>query len=827
MKYLWYAFLGLFSLGFLGSIAVVGGAIFVLGHYGKDLPDYDQLKDYKPPVLTRLYAGDGRLLAEYATEKRVFVPIEFIPDGVKNAFIAAEDQNFYRHNGLDYTAIGRAGVIYAQHLMGRNVDVIGGSTITQQVVKNFLLTNERSFERKIKEAILATRMEQALSKDRILELYLNEIYLGAGTYGVGAAALFYFNKSMEELSIEEAAYIAALPKAPNNYHPIRKKEQATARRDWVINRMADDGFITEAQATLAKLVELKVVDRNEFSVVDAPYFAEEVRRELAVQYKTKGLYEGGLAVRSSIDPHLQAIAIKALRNGLESYDRRHGWRGAPSKLDSLEDWRAQLNKMPPPENMLPSWNLAVVIDVKDGKAELGFGDKPKGEITLDGVKWARKCVHECYGLGPEITAVSQVLNEGDVVMVEELPAKEGAKEDAPKTYELKQVPLVQGAIIALDPHTGRVLAMQGGWQYNSSEFNRATQAKRQPGSAFKPFVYLAALDHGFTPATLVLDAPFVLEHIPGQFWRPTNYSGEYYGPTPIRVGVEKSKNLMTVRLADHLEMPMISEYAKRFDIVDDMPLFLSFSLGASETTLLKLTNAYAMLVNGGKKITPTFIDRIQDRRGKTIFKHDSRPCTDCGDLIRWQGQAAPDIADGREQVQDPRTAYQMVSILEGVTQRGTGAAIAELGRPLAGKTGTTNESKDNWFVGFSPDLAVGVFVGFDDPRSLGKRETGASTGVPIFKEFMQEALKDTPAIPFRIPPGIKQVMINADTGARARGGDKRTIWEAFLAGTEPNDTIFILDGKSVAPVSGETAGEMFQNTPAAPNAVTTGTGGIY
>ncbi|MCD8496687.1 MAG: transglycosylase domain-containing protein [Alphaproteobacteria bacterium] len=371
------------------------------------------------------------MLAEYATEKRVFVPIEFIPDLVKNAFIAAEDQNFYEHGGIDYTAIGRAGVIYAQHLMGRNVDVIGGSTITQQVVKNFLLTNERSFERKIKEAILATRMEQALPKDRILELYLNEIYLGAGTYGVGAASLYYFNKSLDELTAEEAAYLAALPKAPNNYHPIRKKDRAVARRNWVLGRMAEDGFITDAQATLAKMADLEVVNRAEFNVVDAPYFAEEVRRELAQQYKSEGLYEGGLAVRSSIDPHLQSIAVTALRNGLEAYDRRHGWRGAPLKMDDLDDWRARLNNMAQPENMLPSWDLAVVLDVKANKAELGFGDKPKGEITLDGVKWARACVHECYGLGPEITAVDQVLKRGDVVMVQELAPEEGAKEKRP------------------------------------------------------------------------------------------------------------------------------------------------------------------------------------------------------------------------------------------------------------------------------------------------------------------------------------------------------------------------------------------------------------
>lgn len=816
MKYLWYGFLGLFSLGFLGLIAGVAGVVGIFSYYGQDLPDYRQLKDYQPPIVTRLYAGDGRLMAEFAQEKRVFIPFENIPDKVKHAFIAAEDQNFYEHEGVDIFAILRAVVTNIKN-MGSGRRPKGASTITQQVAKNFLLTNEVSYERKIKEAILAYRMEKAMSKERLLELYLNEIYLGARTYGVAAAALEYFNKALDELSVAEAAYLAALPKAPNNYHPVRHHKAAMERRNWVINRMLEDGYLEEAQADLAKLAPLVMVPRDEGKIVDAPFFAEEVRRVLAERYGEESLYGGGLAVRSTIDPRLQDIAARALRKGLMEYDRRHGYRGPVNHYENADEWQAKLKQTEKPQGLLENWRLAFVLKAEPVQAELGFRDGSKGVLTLEHAKWARKCTHECYGLGPPITGVNQVVKRGDVIIVSPV---EGEK----ASYEIQQIPLIQGGLIAMDPHTGRILAMKGGWsyRYGVSEFNRAVQAQRQPGSAFKPFVYLAALDKGFTPATLVLDAPFAIEDRPGHFWSPSNYSNEYYGPTPIRVGVEKSRNLMTVRLADFLGMEIISEYAQKFGVMENMPHHLSMALGAGETTLLKLTSAYATLVNGGKKIEPTFIDRIQDRRGKTIFRHDGRPCQDCGHLIKWQGQVLPEVPDTRDQIVDPRTAYQTVSILEGVVQRGTGARIRALGRPLAGKTGTTNESKDTWFIGFSPDLAVGIFAGFDEPRSLGKRETGSSVAVPIFKDFMEEALSDQPILPFRIPPGIRNVQINAETGVRAQPGDEKVIWEAFMVGTEPTDEMYILDGRGINLMPSIMA------TPGSPaEEATTGTGGLY
>ncbi|HPF78237.1 MAG TPA: penicillin-binding protein 1A [Alphaproteobacteria bacterium] len=780
MKWFYNSLLAVFSLGFLGLIAGIAVFAFVINYYSRDLPDYSQLKKYEPPIITRIYAGDGGLLAEYAQEKRVFVPIQKIPDIVKEAFLAAEDKNFYEHNGVDTYAIIRA-VITNLRNSGSGRRLVGASTITQQVAKNFLLTNEVSYERKIKEAILALRMEKALSKDQLLELYLNEIFLGQRAYGVAAAALTYFNKSLDELTIEEAAFLGALPKAPNNYNPVRHHEAALARRNWVIDRMAEDGYITAGEAEIAKAKPLEMKRREITKGVEADFFAEEVRRELKEKYGQESLYKEGLSVRSSVDPHLQNIAVKALRDGLRAYDERHGWRGPVANLKSMDNWAEDLNKIAIPEGMLNDWKLAVVLKVENAQASIGFGDKEKALLKLDGVRWARKCLQDCYALGPEIIKLSQVVEVGDVIMVE--------KEK--KSWILRQVPKVQGALIALDPHTGRVLAMQGGWTQSASSFNRATQAQRQPGSAFKPFVYLAALDSGFTPSTLVLDAPFVIEQAPGDFWRPTNYSNKYYGPSTIRMGVEKSRNLMTVRLADKIGMEKVVDYATRFGIADQMKTYLSYALGAGETTLLRLTAAYGMLVNGGKKIQPTFIDRIQNRRGETIFSYDQRPCANCGDLIRWDGQPTPTIPDTREQIADEKTAYQIVSILEGVIQRGTARKLNSIGRPLAGKTGTTNESKDTWFVGFSPDLAVGVFVGFDDPKSLGKHETGSSVAAPIWGDFMKEALKDTPAMPFRVPPGIKNVRVNAKTGKLAQAGDADVIWEAFVAGTEPNGENYI------------------------------------
>ncbi|MCB1680302.1 MAG: penicillin-binding protein 1A [Rhodospirillales bacterium] len=805
MKYLRNVFLGLLSLAVIGVIVGVAGVAYVISYYSRDLPDYTQLRNYEPPIVTRLYAGDGRFLAEFAEEKRVFIPIESIPDIVKHSFIAAEDKNFYEHSGVDFVATARALITNLKN-RGKGIRPQGASTITQQVAKNFFLSNETSYERKIREAILSYKMTQMMSKDHILELYLNQIFLGGGSYGVAAAAQHYFNKSLDELTIAEAAYLAALPKAPNNYHPVYNHDEAVKRRNYVIGRLQEDGYITRAQADLAYAAPLVMARRDESTVVDAPYFAEEVRRELSDKFGQESLYTGGLVVKTSVDPKLQEIAERSLRDGLMAYDMRHGWRGPLKKLEALDDWRKQLKDIPRPPAMLEEWELAVVLESGKDSAKLGFVDDKQGELKLADVKWAQKYLNQGYAQGPAVSSVKQVADVGDVIMVEAKPpvpkkqtdeekkaGKEPEMETFDGTYLLRQIPDVQGSIIAIDPHTGRILAMQGGWKYGISEYNRATQAMRQPGSAFKPFVYLAALDKGFTPATLILDAPMCIEDRPGHQWCPKNYTGESYGPTTMRVGVEKSKNQMTVRLANFLGTDLIAKYSDHFGITDHMTPLMSNALGASETTLLRLTTAYAMLVNGGKKIRPTFFDRVQDRHGKTIFSHDDRECKYCGPKIRWEGQSPPEIPDTREQIADERSVYQMVSILEGVVQRGTGVRIRELGRPLAGKTGTTNESRDTWFIGFSPDLAVGVFVGFDNPRSLGRREQGASVAVPVFKDFMGEALKDQPPVPFRRPPGIRNVLVNAKTGARANPGDANVIWEAFKVGTEPTDEMYILD----------------------------------
>ncbi|MGQ0527408.1 MAG: penicillin-binding protein 1A [Alphaproteobacteria bacterium] len=796
MKYLWYAFLGLFSIGFLGLIVVIGAAVYGISYFSKDLPDYSQLKEYQPHIVTRLYAGDGKLLAEFAQEKRVFVPVEKTPDRVKHAFIAAEDQNFYTHEGVDLTAIVRAVVANFRNA-GSGRRLVGASTITQQVAKNFLLTNEVSYKRKIREAILAYRMERAMSKDKLLELYLNEIFLGARSYGVAAASLQYFDKGLDELSIAEVAYLAALPKAPNNYHPVRKHDAAVERRNWVIGRMEDDGYITEEEAESARNTPLETVQRDKSRIAAAPYFAEEVRRELADRYGKDSLYQEGLAVRTSLDPALQETAIASLQKGLMEYDQRHGYRGALKNIGAGEGWQEKLAVLEHPDAMLDNWRLAVVLTVDAAVAKLGFEDGADGTLKLEDAKWARKYMDEGYAQGPEIVSISDVVKAGDVIIV--APVKD-------KNYALRQIPQIQGSVIAIDPHTGRVLAMQGGWKYDISEFNRATQALRQPGSSFKPFVYLTALDNGFTPSTLIQDAPFVIEDRPGHFWSPQNYSDDFLGPTPLRAGVEKSRNLMTVRLADTIGMGKVVETAKRFGIMDNMQPHLSYALGAGETTVLRMTTAYAMLVNGGRKITPTFIDRIQDRRGGTIFRHDNRACPNCGSLVRWENQGVPDVQDTREQVADPRTTYQMVSILEGVVQRGTATKLKTLGRPLAGKTGTTNKSNDTWFIGFSPDLVVGVFMGFDQPRSLGKRETGSSVALPVFKNFMEVALKDVPPMPFRVPPGVRMIQVNHNTGREVDYAGPDVIWEAFVNGTEPNMDDYIIDTGLVDPRSIQDSG---------------------
>jgi len=775
-------FVGLLLLAVIGSAGMVG----LFWHFGRSLPDYQQLASYEPPTVTRVHAGDGRLLTEFSRQRRVFVPFDAIPKRVVKAFISAEDKDFYEHPGIDIKGILRAILINLRHI-GSGQRLVGASTITQQVAKNFLLTNEVSFDRKFKEAILAFRIEKSLSKDRILELYLNEIYLGQGSYGVAAAALNYFDRSLDDLTVAEIAYIAGLPKAPNNYHPTRRADAAKARRDYVIGRMLQDGYLTQEEADSARAEPLVVRERTGASVAQADYFVEEVRRELVERFGENELYGGGMSVRTTLDSRLQGIADRVLRNGLMAYDRRHGWRGPLGRLEDATDWSAALTAFPMPKGLgeaVPRWTKAVVLELTPEKAVIGLEGGHKGHIPLAALKWARPWM-EGETVGPAVRHPNDVLKRYDVVLVEPRQTEKDVEPSADRAFDLRQDPKISGGLVALDPHTGRVLAMTGGFSFARSQYNRVTQAHRQPGSAFKPFVYLAAMDNGFTPSSIVLDAPFVMDQGPGQgLWKPGNYSGRFYGPSPLRLGIEKSRNLMTVRLAQVIGMDAIVDYAKRFGIVKDMPHMLSMSLGASETTLLDLTNAYAMLVNGGKRITPTLIDRIQDRNGKTAFRHENRPCPKCSG-VEWDGEYAPVIADIREQVADPRSAYQIVSMLHGVVERGTGIRIRAVGKPLAGKTGTTNDSIDAWFIGFSPDLAVGVFTGFDQPKSLGRRETGSSVAVPIFRDFMAEALRDKPPIPFRIPTGIRLVRVNAKTGKRAVSSDEPVILEAFKAGTEP------------------------------------------
>ncbi len=766
----------------LGSLvllaALAGGAIaFVFFHYGRDLPDHNQLAAYEPPVMTRVHAGDGRLLAEHAREKRLFVPVGAMPRRVVQAFLAAEDKAFYEHFGVDPISVANAVVTNLVNMAG-NGDrrPIGASTVTQQVAKNFLLSGELSFSRKIKEAILAMRIEDAFTKDQILELYLNEIYLGAGSYGVAAAALNYFDRSLNDLSLAEIAYLAALPKAPNNYHPIRKRKAAVARRNWVLGHMVANGAVSEAEAEAAMQAPLRTRDRAPETFVEAPHFAEEVRRWLQARYGDDTLYEGGLSVRTTVDPALQAVADRALRGGLVAYDQRRGWRGPLAQIDPAGDWRQalaaeELSPVPAP------WRLAAVLAVEAARAEIGFADGAVGAIALDDLRWARKARGKGR-LGPEVTAAHQVLSAGDVVPVEPLDGRDGA-------YALRQIPAASGALVALDPHTGRVLALVGGFDFATSEFDRATQARRQPGSAFKPFVYLAALDHGYTPASIVLDAPVVIdqgEHL--RKWKPENYTQRFYGPSTLRVGLEESRNLMTLRVAQDIGMKTVADYAARFGLYQDLPEMPSAALGSMETTPLDLAAAYAMLVNGGRKIEPAFVERIQDRNGHTVYRRDARECDRCRPG-EWHHQLPPILRDTRPVIADPRTTYQVVSMLEGAVQRGTGRALRELGAPIGGKTGTTNEFRDAWFVGFTPDLVAAAYVGFDQPQSLGRRESGGRVAAPIVRDFFAGALADKPAVPFRVPPGIRFVRVERGSGALPGPASDDVIVEAFLPGTEP------------------------------------------
>jgi penicillin-binding protein 1A len=803
----------------------VAAAAGLLWHFSKDLPDYSQLQDYEPPVMTRVHAADGSLLAEYARERRLYIPIQAVPKLVVNAFLAAEDKNFYEHGGIDLTGIARAGVVYLQNY-GSSRRPQGASTITQQVAKNFLLTNELSMTRKVKEALLALKIERTYSKEKILELYLNEIYLGLGAYGIAAASLVYFDKAVNELTVPEAAYLASLPKAPNNYHPFRQRERAIERRNWVIDRMAESGFVKTADAEKAKRLPLGVTSKSiSGHVFAAEYFAEEVRRDLYERYGEKKLYEGGLSVRTSLDTKLQVLARKTFTEGLVRYDETQGWRGPVSKIDIAGDWGVKLAEVKALQDVSP-WRLAVVLEVSDQSARIGLqpGREPGGYVSkeravgilpLDGVKWAKPG-------GKAVAKVSQVVNPGDVIYVE------AAKTDG--QFVLHQIPEVSGAMVVEDPWTGRVLAVVGGFSFDQSQFNRATQALRQPGSSFKPFVYAAALDNGYTPSTIVLDAPVEIEQGPGAAaWRPENYEGKFYGPATLRFGLEHSRNVMTVRLAQDIGMPLIAEYAKRFGVYDDLPPYLSFSLGAGETTLLRMTTAYAMFDNGGRRVKPTLIDRIQDRYGHTVYKHDERECVGCASK-KWENQAEPSLVDRRQQVLDPMTAYQITSMMEGVVQRGTATIVREVGKPVAGKTGTTNDEKDAWFIGFTPDIVVGVYLGYDKPRHLGRGATGGHLAAPIVKEFLKVALADKPAAPFRVPPGIKLIRVDLKSGTRAGPGTERAILEAFKPGTAPPDGYSVVGD---APPDGQYPPQQgarpwgFGVSPDAERAVRSGTGGLY
>ncbi len=824
-------FLGfLFTAGTVVFLVGVVGAAGAIWHFSKDLPDYSQLQDYEPPVMTRVHASDGALLGEYAKERRLYLPIQAVPKLVINAFLAAEDKNFYEHGGIDFSGMARAVVLYAQNF-GSNRRPQGASTITQQVAKNFLLTNEVSFARKIKEALLAMRIERAYSKDRILELYLNEIYLGLGAYGIAAASLVYFDKSVNDLTVAEAAYLAAMPKAPGALHPVRNRDRAVERRNYVIDRLLENGWIKQAEADKARKDPLVVAGRsNAAHIFAGEYFAEEVRRDIFERYGEKKLYEGGLSIRATLDPKLQVMARKSMAAGLVNFDEAQGWRGATSKLDISGDWGVKLADIKSLSDILP-WRMAVVLETSDQSARIGLQpgrelggaisrDRQTGLITVEGVKWARPASGPARGK-PQ-ASVAQILSPGDVIYADPLFGKDGNAVEG--QYRLRQLPEVSGAMVAMDPWTGRVLAMVGGFSFDQSQFNRATQAYRQPGSTFKPLVYSAAMDNGYTPATMMVDAPIEIDQGQGAgVWRPENFSvGKYRGPITLREALKWSINTVTVRLAQDIGMPVIGEYAKRFGVYDELPNYLSYSLGAGETTVMRMVTAYSMLANGGRRVKPTLIDRIQDRYGHTIFKHDARECRGCDAPGGWKNQPEPQLVDRREQVLDSMTAYQITSMMEGVVQGGTAAVMREVGKPIAGKTGTTSDGKDVWFVGFSQDLVVGLYLGYDKPRSLGRAAQGGHTAAPIARDFMKLALADKPAIPFKVPAGIRLVRIDPKTGTRVSPGDgSKSILEAFKPGTAPSDSY------SVIGVSSEDGGLPQGTSPDGDTIMRPGTGRLY
>ncbi len=741
-------FFSLLSVVFLLSI------ISILWIYSNKLPDYKYLKNYKPPVSSKLYSGDGILVSDFSAEKRIFIPYDSIPDTIINAFLSAEDKNFFKHPGVDAKGIIRAFKNNAFNLLNSK-RLEGASTITQQVAKNFLLNNEVSIDRKIKEAILAFRIERALSKERILELYLNQIYLGEGSYGIASASLRYFDKSINELNYSEAALLAALPKAPSKYNPYKNIKLAKYRRDLVVNNLLENSYIDKNYYNQIIKSEIKLRKRKRIYLEDSRYFVEEVRKQVIADYGFDKVYKQGFNIKTPLDLSLQNLATKVLREGLEEYDKRRGWRGSIENKKINSEWRKGLEKFNIEQSI--GWELAIVKRIDKFEIVVETKNYKTGIIKYENVDWTRKNLNQIFKIG-DIIYVKKI-NDGN--------------------YSLKQIPLANGGIVVMDPFTGRVLAMSGGFSFKKSEFNRTTQALRQPGSAFKPFIYALALENNFTPSTLILDAPIVLDQGTDlKMWKPENYGKKFYGPSTLRTGVEKSRNLMTVRVAQELGIDKIISFSKKLKIYDDPEELMSISLGSAETTLLKITTAYCSFVNGGILVDPILIDRIQDGEGNTIFKNEKRFCDDC-DKISFSGNKIPEIKNNFEKIFSSQTAYQMTSILEGVVKRGTGRGLRNLNLQIAGKTGTTNKNTDAWFIGFTSNLVVGVYVGHDKPKSLGKIETGSKTAMPIFKEFIKNAVNKYEARPFKVAKGIKMMVVDSLTGKKADFASKKTIIEAF------------------------------------------------
>jgi len=744
----------LLIFGFLSSILTLVVIVSILWIYSNKLPDYKYLKSYKPPVSSKLYSGNGVLVSDFSSEKRIFIPYSAISQSVINAFLSAEDKNFFDHPGVDAKGVVRAIKNNIFNILNSK-RLEGASTITQQVAKNFLLTNEISIDRKIKEAILAFRIERVLSKKRILELYLNQIYLGEGSYGIASASLRYFNKPISELDYGEAALLAALPKAPSKYNPYKNPELAKFRRNLVLNNLLDNNFINKNQHSILVNTEIKLKKRKRIYLEDSRYYVEDVRKNVIENYGFDKVYKQGFNIKTPLNLQLQKIATQSLRNGLQEFDKRKGWRGPLTNKKSHKNWKKDLSKFYL-ENSL-RWELAIVKRIDKFETVIETESNEKGIINYNDIDWTRKDFKKLFKIG-------------DIIYVKRI---------SDSNYSLKQMPKANGGIVVMDPYSGRVLALSGGFSFKKSEFNRASQAKRQPGSAFKPFIYALALENNFLPTSLVLDAPVVLDQGSDlKMWKPENYGKKFYGPSTLRTGIEKSRNLMTVRIAQELGIDKIINFSKKLNIYENPDELMSISLGSAETTLLKITSAYCSFLNGGKLVNPILIDRIQDSEGKTIFNNEKRYCENC-DLISYDGSSNPIIKNKYQQIFSPQTAYQITSMLKGVIERGTGKGLKDLKLELAGKTGTTNKNTDTWFIGFTSNLVVGVYIGYDNPKSLGKFETGSKTAMPVFKEFIKKTANTYNARPFKVADNIKMMVVDAETGKKANSKTQLAIIESF------------------------------------------------